>query len=193
MLLLIKLMLSNLEGDIVKLSNTLLLATSNQNKYVEIKNFLVQYNINVKMTNLKTIEIQNDDLSEIALNSAIQILNKKKLKIMVEDSGLYSSYVYRTLGCSGILKTMKNMKNRKAQFRSSIVYATSSDNIQIFRGSVNGSIKNHESGLNGFGFDPIFIPDGYTKTFGIMSLEEKTTISHRSDALQNFVKWYLKS
>ena len=69
----------------------------------------------------------------------------------------------------------------------------SSDNIQIFRGSVNGSIKNHESGLNGFGFDPIFIPDGYTKTFGIMSLEEKTTISHRSDALQNFVKWYLKS
>ena len=49
MLLLIKLMLSNLEGDIVKLSNTLLLATSNQNKYVEIKNFLVQYNINVKI------------------------------------------------------------------------------------------------------------------------------------------------
>ena len=186
------------------MNNTLLLATSNKNKYVEIKNFLIEYNIDVKMTNLKTIEIQNDDLSKIALNSAIEILSKKKLKIMVEDSGLfidslqgfpgpYSSYVYRTLGCSGILKTMKNMKNRKAQFCSSIVYATSSDNIQIFRGSVNGSITNRESGLNGFGFDPIFIPDGYTKTFGIMSLEEKNTISHRSDALQNFVKWYLKS
>ena len=90
------------------MNNTLFLATSNQNKYIEIKNFLVEYNINIKMTNLKTIEIQNDDLSEIALNSAIEILNKKKLKIIVEDSGLfidslqgfpgpYSSYVYRKI------------------------------------------------------------------------------------------------
>ena len=79
------------------------------------------------------------------------------------------------------IENYEKYENRKAQFRSSIVYATSSDNIQIFRGSVNGSIKNHESGLNGFGFDPIFIPDGYTKTFGIMSLEEKKTPPKISD------------
>ena len=186
------------------MNNTLFLATSNQNKYIEIKNFLVEYNINIKMTNLKTIEIQNDDLSEIALNSAIEILNKKKLKIMVEDSGLfiaslqgfpgpYSSYVYRKIGCQGIVKIMKNMKNREAHFHSSIVYATSIYDIQIFTGSVKGIIANHESGLNGFGFDPIFIPIGNSKTFGLMSLKEKNTISHRSVALQNFIKWYLKS
>ena len=184
------------------MNNALLLATSNKNKYVEIKNFLVEYNINVKMTNLKTIEIQNDDLSKIALNSAIEILSKKKLKIMVEDSGLfidslqgfpgpYSSYVYRTLGCSGILKTMKNMKNRKAQFCSSIVYATSSDNIQIFRGSVNGSITNHESGLNGFGFDPIFIQIGtrynaffiYSTNRTLKLITINSTFSARSEEL----------
>jgi len=71
--------------------------------------------------------------------------------------------------------------------------ATSIDDIQIFTGSVKGIIANHGSGLNGFGFDPIFIPIGNSKTFGLMSLKEKNTISHRSVALQNFIKWYLKS
>ena len=91
MLLLIKLMLSNLEGDIVKLSNTLLLATSNQNKYVEIKNFLVQYNINVKMTNLKTIEIQNDDDGAPFVNIPQESIKYEQLQISISHAGEYAT------------------------------------------------------------------------------------------------------
>ena len=65
------------------------------------------------------------------------------------------------------------------------------DKKHFFEGKVSGKISKHKSGKSGFGYDPIFIPDGYKKTFSEMTIEEKNLISHRSKAVQKLVK-YLK-
>ena len=91
-----------------------------------------------------------------------------------------------------LLFELKNKQNRKAQFRT--VIALNIDNKQhLFEGICKGKILIKEQGLKGFGYDPIFKPDGFDKSFAEMSLEEKGTISHRGLAVKklvNFLKLY---
>ncbi len=122
---------------------------------------------------------------------------------MVEDSGLYiralngfpgpySSYVYKTIGYFGILKLMEDVTDRGAHFKS--VVAFYDGNIyKIFIGTVYGEIINDARGYYGFGFDPIFKPEGSTrKTFAEMSLKEKCMYSHRAKSITKFCIWFNK-
>jgi XTP/dITP diphosphohydrolase len=63
----------------------------------------------------------------------------------------------------------------------------------FFVGSVTGSIAEKEAGKDGFGYDPLFIPSGYTLTFAEMYSEEKNLISHRARAVQAFAEWFRKT
>jgi len=87
---------------------------------------------------------------------------------------------------SKLLKELKNETNRKAQFRT--VIALNFDGEELtFEGVCKGEILEHKVGQKGFGYDPIFVPDGFNKTFAEMSMEQKSTISHRGKAIKKLV------
>lgn len=85
------------------------------------------------------------------------------------------------------LRELKNKTNRGCQFRTVITLIRGEKTLQV-EGIVRGKIATEEYGEGGFGYDPIFIPEGYEKTFGELSAELKNTISHRARALAELVK-----
>ena len=85
-----------------------------------------------------------------------------------------------------LLKNMEGKENRKARFRTVISLILDGEE-HLFEGIVEGHIAESEAGCGGFGYDPLFIPDGYDCTFAEMSAEEKNAISHRGRAVQKLV------
>ena len=90
-----------------------------------------------------------------------------------------------------LLANMKGIEDRKAQFRTVIALIINGETL-FFEGTIKGSITINEYGTGGFGYDPIFVPEGYTKTFSEMGDEIKNTISHRARAVSKLVS-FLKS
>jgi len=87
-----------------------------------------------------------------------------------------------------LMKQMHGVKNRKACFRT--VIALIIDDIEyLFEGTVSGEILNYKRGIGGFGYDPVFLPDGYDQTFAEMSLHEKNKISHRAQAMNKLIEF----
>lgn len=180
-------------------------ATHNIHKFNEACAILSEFNIVVIMLRIKNKELQSDSLTEIAQTSAVEIFKKYSVPILVEDSGLfieslngfpgpYAAYVYRTIGNSGLITLMKKIENRKAVFKSSIVFCNSNKNEpNLFEGEVVGEIVSEQlnnKSFRGFGFDPIFQPDGNSKLFAEMSIHEKNLVSHRAIAFRKFARWY---
>lgn len=91
-----------------------------------------------------------------------------------------------------VMLELGDKKNRKARFVAVIAFVTAEDRIATFRGFVKGSIHTTPMGDGGFGYDPIFIPDGFDLTFSQLSETLKNQISHRAKAMQKFVE-YLRS
>jgi XTP/dITP diphosphohydrolase len=85
-----------------------------------------------------------------------------------------------------LLKNLVNKPDRSARFRT-VITLIQSGNVTQFEGIVNGKIIEDLRGTEGFGYDPIFIPDGYDRTFAEMSLAEKGEISHRGRAFQKLI------
>jgi XTP/dITP diphosphohydrolase len=83
-----------------------------------------------------------------------------------------------------LLKNMKGISNRKAQFRTVIAYLDQSGSLSFFEGIIKGDLLEEKRGTSGFGYDPIFVPQGHTKTFAEMTAVEKNTISHRAIAVR---------
>ena len=180
-------------------------ATGNLNKFNEAKSILGKYGIAVGMLKLKGDEVQSDSLEEIAEKSVKNAYETCHLPIFVEDAGLfidalngfpgpYAAYVYKTIHNNGVLKLMEEEKNRKAVFQSVIAFCSKETPTPIsFDGESKGEItqtQRIETGKSGFGFDPIFQPDGSSKTFAEMTIEEKNGYSHRANAIRKFANWY---
>jgi XTP/dITP diphosphohydrolase len=85
-----------------------------------------------------------------------------------------------------LLANLKNVKNREAQFRTIITLITPSINKQ-FEGLLKGTIIEEKRGTGGFGYDPIFLPEGFSKTLAEMTMDEKNKISYRARAVQKLV------
>jgi XTP/dITP diphosphohydrolase len=85
-----------------------------------------------------------------------------------------------------VLLNLHNQTNRKANFKT-VICLNLNDKQYLFTGIVNGSIINEKKGDNGFGYDSIFVPDGYDKTFAQMTFEEKNQISHRAKAVMQMI------
>ena len=90
-----------------------------------------------------------------------------------------------------VLAKLKTKTNRNARFRT-VISLVIDGNEQMFEGIVDGEIISEKKGNTGFGYDPIFLPNGFQKTFAEMSLNEKNQISHRARAVQKLTD-YLKS
>jgi XTP/dITP diphosphohydrolase len=85
-----------------------------------------------------------------------------------------------------VLSEMQNVENRKARFRTIISLIISGREIQ-FEGKVEGTILKEKHGQKGFGYDPIFQPDGYEQTFAEMPPDLKNSISHRAEAVKKLI------
>lgn len=87
-----------------------------------------------------------------------------------------------------VLEKMKGITNRQARFRTVISLIIDGEEV-YFEGIVNGKIRTAASGTQGFGYDPIFEPEGYDVTFAEMGIEEKNTISHRGRAMEKLIAY----
>ena len=90
-----------------------------------------------------------------------------------------------------LLKNLEGVTDRRARFRTVISLILDGEE-HLFEGIVEGRILDHETGHEGFGFDPLFVPDGYDRTFAEMTTEEKNAVSHRARAVRKLAD-YLQS
>jgi XTP/dITP diphosphohydrolase len=183
----------------------LVFATNNAHKLQEVA---AKIDGQIKLLSLDDIGCF-DDIAETGQtfreNASIKSRNihdKYKLNCFGDDSGLEIDalngepgvYSARYAGEHGnheaninkVLINLKNTTNRKARFRTVISLIWNGEE-HFFEGTVEGFIRNEKSGTQGFGYDPIFQPDGYEITFAEMSLEEKNKISHRAKAVEKLV------
>ena len=185
----------------------LIFATQNKNKIKEIESGLTG---NFEILNLKafgfTDEIPENaaTLEGNALEKARFIFHRFKLNTISDDTGLEVEslngepgiYSARYAGGSKnaednmdkLLTNLQGKENRKARFRTVIALIINEKEI-LFEGIAKGEITQQRSGALGFGYDPIFKPDGYDITFAEMSMEEKNRISHRALALRKLIKY----
>lgn len=183
----------------------LLFATSNKNKVLEIKKVLPK-EFNIKSLDdigfCEEVPENENTIEGNAIFKANYIYKKYNLNVFADDTGLEVDslngkpgvHSARYAGISKnstdninkLLKKLKNKKNRKARFKTIIALILNSK-THTFEGVVEGIITKKPKGENGFGYDPVFIPSGYTKTFGELSIEEKNSISHRSLAMNKLI------
>lgn len=187
--------------------NTLVFATNNEHKLNEVRNILKSLYL---VKGLKDIGC-NEDIPESGItleeNASIKssyVLENYGLDCFADDTGLEIEaldgrpgvYSARYGGESHnaeknmckVLKELQNKANRKAQFRTVISLKMNGEEY-LFEGIVKGRIIDEKRGLDGFGYDPLFIPEGYSKTFAEMSQIEKNEISHRARATQKLLKF----
>jgi len=190
-----------------------LIATNNKGKLSEIKKLLPKYITFYSPKDFNLIEpIENDKTFEgNAVIKARYCAEKSKLISLSDDSGLEISTLNRAPGIysarwagrnkdfklaikkvySKLKKKKKLNKNNNARFYCSLAIAFPNAEYKTFSGTVNGKISKVAKGNNGFGYDPIFIPNGYKKTFGEMKANLKDKISHRYKAF-NKIRRYFK-
>ena len=180
----------------------LFLATQNPHKITEIKQILPD---NYQLKSLKDLDFEGklketgSTLEENALQKVRQITIPYDVDAIADDTGLEVTtlngapgvYSARYAGKNAtyeenvqkLLDEMKGVENREAQFRTVVVY--SKDNKEyVVSGVIKGHITTEPRGTGGFGYDSVFVPDGYSQTFAEMGETEKNKISHRAIALQ---------
>lgn len=186
----------------------LVVASHNDGKIAEIKTLLAPFNIEVTSAQelrLGDVEETGTTFSENAVLKAEAVSLMCGLPCLADDSGLcvdalegrpgvysarYAPNRDFKKGMKLLLNEIKETKNpsRKAHFSCCLALACPDEKVKLFEGRVDGTIADKPRGKNGFGYDPIFIPDGYNQTFAELGDEIKNTISHRRRALDKFVK-----
>lgn len=179
------------------MSSRLYFASSNRHKFEEARSILAEFGIGLKFFRCSLEEVQAETLEHIAHHKSEQAHALCRAPVIVEDDGLfidsikgfpgpYSSFVYGTIGNRGILRVVSG--RRSASFRSVIAFCEEEGDVMLFGGEVGGKISKKIAG-KGWGFDPIFVPDGRDKTYA--QLGDKNLVSHRYIALKKFANWYL--
>ena len=185
----------------------LIFATSNQNKVLEIQKILP------KKFNIKSLKDLNyfEDVPENettiegnAIFKAKYIYEKFNINVFADDTGLEVEALNGEPGVHSaryagttknseknikkLLKNLKNIKNRNARFKT-VIALIINNKLHIFSGIVEGYILDSPKGNNGFGYDPIFCPNGFDKSFAELTLKEKNLISHRSLAMKKLIDY----
>lgn len=185
----------------------LLFATANKNKLKEAKALLKSDIIIKSLTDIdfnEDIPETENTLEGNALLKVSHIAQKFSCNCFADDTGLEivalngepGVYSARYAGeqknaednMQKVLEKLEEKANRQAQFRTVIALILEGKEY-LFEGIVKGKITKEKRGTDGFGYDPIFIPDGYTKTFAEMTLEEKNKLSHRAVALNKMANF----
>ncbi len=182
----------------------LVFATNNKHKFDEIRQVIGNNMDLLSLDDLgfsEEIPEEKDTLEGNAAQKAMYIYNRFRMDCFADDTGLeiealqgepgvYSAR-YAGPSCSFednmnlVLQRMKGKVNRKARFRT-VIALVENGILSVYNGEIKGIIISEKRGDKGFGYDPIFIPDGYHSTFAEMTLEEKNRISHRTKAIEAF-------
>lgn len=188
----------------------LVIATDNKNKVKEIKEVLKDFDFEIlskKELGLGDLNIvENAETLEGNAKIKAEAISKKiDSYILADDTGLFVKALngepgVRSARYAGdhdekanrkkLLKNLKDKDDRSAYFKTVLCLISPDKNVNFIEGTCKGIIANEEKGKGGFGYDPIFIPEGQNKTFGQMSLLEKNIISHRGRALENLKKYF---
>ena len=190
--------------------NKLILATHNEHKAEEFKQILPQFRLQT-LTDLNDVQEITETASDLEGNSLLKadtIFRHYGHIVISDDSGLEVQalngapgvYSARYAGeqkddqknTEKLIHELKGITNRNAQFRTVITLMGSNDTLQ-FEGIVEGTIVHEPKGNKGFGYDPVFIPNGYQKTFAELSSNEKNKISHRANAIEKLVSFIEKN
>jgi XTP/dITP diphosphohydrolase len=187
------------------MKSEIVFATNNEHKLHEVAELLGDRYTVVGLKDIgcsEEIPETADTLEGNALLKAKYVFDKFGKNCFSDDTGLevealnnapgvYSArYAGETKSAEAnmnkLLFELQNKSNRKARFRTVVALIIDGDE-HLFEGEVKGSIIEEKRGAEGFGYDPIFVPDGYTKTFAELPLTEKNTISHRARAVKKLV------
>lgn len=191
-------------------SREFVFATNNLHKLLEVQHLLGD---KFKLLSLKEISVyedipeDHDTLEKNALQKAWYIYNKTNRNCFADDTGLEVDaldgkpgvYSARYAGegknpkdnIIKLLCELNGISNRKAQFRTVVALIIDGEE-RLFEGIVTGQIIEKERGVDGFGYDPVFLPDGYSLTFAEMDLAQKNQISHRARAVNALVDFLQK-
>ncbi len=183
-------------------------ATHNQHKLKEVQSLLP--------TSIKLLSLTDIGCTEEILETATTLQGNAKIKAdyirkaygydcFADDTGLEVAILYgepgvysaRYAGANAdseanmnkLLSKLKGKNNRQAQFKT-IIVLNLQDSQYVFEGVCKGEILHKKNGKQGFGYDPIFKPEGYDVSFAQMPMEEKGTISHRGKAVAELVKFF---
>lgn len=185
----------------------LIFATQNKNKAAEIQKLMPE---GVEILTLQDIDCQ-DDIPETAPTlegnaqlKARWIAEKYKVNCFADDTGLEVKALNGAPGVisaryageqrsdidnmNKLLNELKEEEDRSAQFRTAICLIVDGEEY-LFEGIVTGRIRENQQGENGFGYDPIFEPEGLGKTFAQMNMEEKNQRSHRARAFGKMIEF----
>jgi XTP/dITP diphosphohydrolase len=185
-------------------------ATNNAHKLEEVQALVANQIDIISLADINCIEElpeTTDTIEGNALQKAEFVFEKYHIPCFADDSGLE---VHALAGAPGVhsayyagpqrshndnihllLKNLEGQTNRQAQFKT-VIALIGFGQPHLFEGIVRGNIIITPRGSGGFGYDPVFVPEGYDKTFAEMTLQEKNTLSHRSKAVAALVA-YLKN
>ncbi|TBW29018.1 non-canonical purine NTP diphosphatase [Gramella sp. KN1008] len=185
----------------------LVLATHNKNKFIEIRSLLPEHIELLSLDDIgckEDIEETGDTIDENAIIKAEYVRNHYGYDCFADDTGLEVEslagapgvYSARYAGdekndeanISKLLNQLEERNDRTARFKT-VIALKLNGHENLFTGICEGSIINEKRGNNGFGYDPVFLPKGYDKTFAEMNLEEKSKISHRARAFRALVEY----
>jgi len=182
----------------------LVFATNNVHKTIEVRNILAPA---YEVLNLADIGCDvdipetGDSFAENATLKSTYVVENYHIDCFADDSGLevealnnepgiysarYSGVKDDEINLKLLLQKMEGVTNRKARFKTVISLMQNGQN-HLFEGIINGRIRYERAGTNGFGYDPIFEPEGYDITFAEMDLKVKNQISHRALAMQQLI------
>jgi XTP/dITP diphosphohydrolase len=185
----------------------LVFATHNEHKITEVSQIIgASYNI-LSLTDInfnEYIEETGTTFAQNALIKAQTVADKTGYAVFADDSGLevgalqgapgiYSARyaglpVNHTNNNALLLQKLDGIKQRQARFKT-VVVLVYKNQTHYFEGIIEGNIALQLMGEGGFGYDPLFIPDGYDKSFAQLSLDEKNNISHRGKAIQKLIEF----
>lgn len=174
----------------------LVVVTSNKNKLAEINEIL---GTNHKVSKVDVPEIQSLDLDKVITKKAKDAYQKIKKPVLVEDisleiktlnglPGTFVKFFLEKLGTEGTVKLIGGGKTDTTVTAAVAIY--NGKDLKIFKGSVNGTLSKIDKGSGGFGFDKVFVPNGYTKTYAEMEASLKNKISHRASALRKLKNYF---
>ena len=181
-------------------------ATGNQHKLAEYAKLLADQDVEIKSLNdfpgYTEPEENGSTFEENAGIKAVAACKYCDVPAFADDSGLevealdgrpgIHSSRYAATDAERIAKLLKELEgkeNRRARFVCVIAIAANGEVIETFEGEVKGTILDAPRGENGFGYDPIFQPDGFDKSFAELTQEEKNRISHRADAYRKALEF----
>lgn len=186
----------------------IILATRNKNKIIEIESIIGDFVMIEPPAGLPGIEIPEcgRSLLENSLAKAAFVYRLRGQPTLADDSGLFVEALDNEPGIysarygkndreriARLLENLTGMKSRKAAFRAVFVYYYAPGKYESFEGECSGRIAPAPRGTNGFGYDPVFIPNGYRVTLAELDPATKNRISHRARALNKFREYILKN